>query len=35
MYSACKNNRAFGTNYDTIDGGSSIYLKNTECNNCD
>ena len=33
-YSACKNNRVFVTNRDTLDGASSIYLQNTECINC-
>ena len=35
IYSSCSNNRAFSTNIDTIDGASSIYLKNSKCNNCD
>ena len=35
IYSSCSNNRAFSTNIDTIDGASSIYLKETKCNDCD
>lgn len=35
VYASCANNRAFRTNRDTLDGASSVYLRSTECTDCD